>query len=429
MGTSDSEVQYGDFFSQATGFDEPHGWQTTVGRERVCSNRLLRIPTGMGKTQGVLAAWLYHRAVRNDDTWPRRLVWCLPMRTLVEQTQAVANGMIQHLPEEHRRSAPEVAAIMGGEDLGEWHLHPDKPSILIGTQDMLLSRALNRGYGSGRARWPMEFGQLHHDALWVMDEIQLMDVGLATSALIQAFRDQDSGKGLRPCFTWWMSATLQPDWLKSVDTVEQYPKWTTNMLTVPAEQRSGNLWEVDKSLSADTIPQKDAKAFAQRIFEEHVIPLENGQINEYGRVTLVVCNTVERACDTHEALAKLVDADETELLLIHSRFRPAEREDWRERFLSRRTCTPEANRIIVATQVVEAGVDISAGSVITDLAPWPSLVQRFGRCARYGGCGKVVVIDRGHDEKTSLPYTPEELESAWDTLQTVGDVGIAGLED
>jgi len=41
---------------------------------------------------------------------------------------------------------------------------------------MLLSRALNRGYGIGRARWPLEFGLLSHDTLWVMDEVQLMDV-------------------------------------------------------------------------------------------------------------------------------------------------------------------------------------------------------------------------------------------------------------
>ena len=68
------------------------------------------------------------------------------------------------------------------------------------------------------------------------------------------------------------------------------------------------------------------------------------------------------------------------------------------------------DRVIVATQVVEAGVDVSARTLVTELAPWSSLVQRFGRCARYGGSGRVVVVDRGRDERAAPPYAPEELE-------------------
>src|ERR1700677_3432131 len=97
--------------------------------------------------------------------------------------------------------------------------------VCFATQDMLLSRALNRGFASARARWPMEFGLLNHDTLWVMDEVQLMDVGLATSAQLQAFRAEDYGKRLRPSHSWWMSATLQPEWLMSVDTLPHHGKW------------------------------------------------------------------------------------------------------------------------------------------------------------------------------------------------------------
>ena len=47
------------------------------------------------------------------------------------------------------------------------------------------------------------------------------------------------------------------------------------------------------------------------------------------------------------------------------------------------TGRPE-NRIVVATQVVEAGIDLNAAVLITEAAPWPSLVQRAGRCNRTG---------------------------------------------
>ena len=46
---------------------------------------LLKIPTGLGKTAGVALAWM-HKRLEEDFRTPRRLVWCLPMRTLVEQT-------------------------------------------------------------------------------------------------------------------------------------------------------------------------------------------------------------------------------------------------------------------------------------------------------------------------------------------------------
>ncbi len=64
----------------------PHPWPTSFASRSKCSNRLIHIPTGMGKTLGVLLACTYHRLHRNDSTWPNRLIWCLPIRTLVEQT-------------------------------------------------------------------------------------------------------------------------------------------------------------------------------------------------------------------------------------------------------------------------------------------------------------------------------------------------------
>lgn len=414
-----SAISFDQWFTTLTRHDSPHAWQRRLAAETTCRERLIRIPTGLGKTEGVLAVWSFHRILQADDHWPRRLIWCLPMRVLVEQTEQVARELASKMPPGQR---PDVHVAMGGEPAGEWYLYPERRAIIIGTQDMLLSRALNRGYASPRARWPVEFGLLNHDALWVMDEVQLMDVGLATSAQLQAFRQQDRDKSLRPCYTWWMSATLQPEWLRTVDTAEHHAVWIRDPCTVAADQRVGGFWNVEKTLVLDTIGRADADAFAQRILVEHTATAAG----EYGRITLVVCNTVDRACDTFDALQAAGRVEGVEL--VHSRFRPAERENWRKEFLSRSACSPDADRIIVATQVVEAGVDISAGCLVTELAPWPSLVQRFGRCARYGGSGKVLVVDRGRDEACAAPYQPEELESAWQTLQELQEVAIGSLE-
>ncbi|MCS6971084.1 MAG: CRISPR-associated endonuclease Cas3'', partial [Planctomycetes bacterium] len=92
-------------------------------------------------------------------------------------------------------------------------------------------------------------------------------------------------------------------------------------------------------------------------------------------------------------------------------------------------CTAEADRIIVATQVVEAGVDISAGSLVTDLAPWSSLVQRFGRAARYGGHATVtVLVPPKIDDADEQPYDSASLRAAQEALQKLQDVSLGSLE-
>lgn len=407
---TDSRDAFAPFFRKVLGH-EPHAWQAELGSDAQCHDRLVRIPTGFGKTAGVVLAWLYHRVLCDDDTWPRRLVFCLPMRVLVEQTERAIRGWLDAVAPSVR-----VHVLMGGVEGERWSLDPDKPAILLGTQDMLLSRALNRGYGAARGLWPMEFGLLHQDALWVVDEVQLMDVGLATTAQLAAFRDQDR-RGvrprLRPVQTWWMSATLQPRWLETVDrTAAPEPP-----LQIPAEARRGGLWGVQKPMVR-----------AEGVATPEAIAELAGQRHGKGELTLVIVNRVDTAVKVFEALddvfsdgksakrARRVDAPD--LRLVHSRFRGAERQRWADDFMRRDAELPAAGRIVVSTQVVEAGVDISARVLVTELAPWSSLVQRFGRAARYEGQEATVIVVGAipKDDKQAAPYFTLALAAAHEGL-------------
>src|SRR5206468_3899515 len=183
--------------------------------------QLIDVPTGAGKTAAVILAWLWRRHYADDETrkaTPRRLIYCLPMRVLVEQTEAAAKTWLKNLGLEKKVC---VHVLMGGEEAEDWDVHPERDAILIGTQDMLLSRALNRGYGMSRYRWPMHFGLLNNDCLWVLDEVQLMGSGLATTTQLQAFREKLGVWGTVQ--TIWMSATLRRDWLKTVDFKDKTP--------------------------------------------------------------------------------------------------------------------------------------------------------------------------------------------------------------
>lgn len=417
------------WFTDVSGHS-PHPWQARLAAEDDCRDRLIRIPTGFGKTAGTVLAWLYHRVVADDVSWPTRLAFCLPMRTLVEQTEGAIR---QWLAQSSLTGRVGLHTLMGGSDAGPWRLKPEAPAILVGTQDMLLSRALNRGYGAGRGAWPMEFGLLHHDVLWVSDEIQLQDVGLATTAQLAAFRiDDDRGRGgaLRPSRTWWMSATLQARWLETVDHAPLVPDLSKRLERIAAAERAGGLWTARKPVRRVCLSEGEAKPaeVATVARKNHVA----------GSLTLVILNTVRRAVEVFEELTKererpnrgrksMPSAGGPEVRLVHSRFRGIERRNWPSEFLSRSAPLPASGqgRIVVCTQVVEAGVDISAKALITDLAPWPSLVQRFGRAARYEGeTAEVFVAGNVPDERRARPYDVAALQGAADALDALAKNGL-----
>jgi len=76
-------------FRRATGC-EPYDYQHELGT-RTCPPAVIEVPTGSGKTMAVLVPWLC------DPGAPRRLVYALPMRSLVEQTAQLAVEVFRHL--------------------------------------------------------------------------------------------------------------------------------------------------------------------------------------------------------------------------------------------------------------------------------------------------------------------------------------------
>ena len=391
---------------------------------------LLNVPTGAGKTAAAVLSWLWRRHEADEairDNTPRRLVYCLPMRTLVEQTYAEVERWRNNAELEDK---VELHLLMGGAVSNRWDAHPEKDCILIGTQDQLLSRALNRGYGINRYRWPIHFALLNNDCLWVIDEVQLMGSGLRTTAQLQWFRQIFDTYGITHSL--WMSATLDEQLLQTVDYYNPKAiKLTHQGLTEEdlADQTLKKRVNAHKQLVKANIilPTKEKEDYARKLAEEVV------KAHIPGTLTIVICNRVKRAQAVFQKLQALEKEGKIEdkLSLIHSRFRSGDRQAVNKQLLSGNLIG-----ILVATQAIEAGVDISAMRLFTELAPWSSIVQRVGRCNRTGDDTEATVywIDiETISKEAASPYEVEDLEETQKLLQKLtdekGEIGPAALNE
>ncbi|MCW5889583.1 MAG: CRISPR-associated endonuclease Cas3'' [bacterium] len=419
----EANLDYATFFRTLTG-TEPYPYQ-----QRLADGpwpEIVEIPTGLGKTAAVIVAWL-HRLLRADAATPRRLVYCLPMRVLVEQTAGTARRWLdasRALFDDAGIAPPQVYLQMGGARDDAWTGQPESPAIIVGTQDLLLSAALMRGYGVPRARWPVPFALLHTDALWVFDEVQLMGPGQATSAQLEGLR---RSLGIpHDTRSLWLSATLDERWLATADFAAHLP----GAVRLSLDDADRAHPDVRRRLHA---PKTVARArtrldveSAKRDAAGYVTALAAEVLKAHrpGTRTLVFLNSVARAQALYQELDR--QSLEPDLVLVHARFRPGDRLAAERRL----TAPPrEAGTIAVSTQALEAGIDVSAATLFTELAPWPSLVQRFGRANRYGELDDATVrwIDVASEEKLPLPYTAAELDDARACLASLTSASPSAL--
>ena len=350
--------EFGEFFRKANGTEaEPYGYQVRITRDGLPS--VVQTPTGTGKT-GIILAWLWRRLYAAPSATPRRLVYVLPPQSLTEHVASEVARWLANLGLADQ-VALHVPTGASGQSQRQWRLDMHKPAIVIGTADSLVSKALNRGYEIGTASYPIDFALVTNGAYWVMDEVQLSRQSTATLRQLAAFAN--AFRTAEPFGLTCMSAMVSEGRLESVDDPVH-----GDVVGILPEERTG---ELELRLGAKRIIRRldvapgDHQAIAAAARDRH----------RPGRLTLVVLNTVEAARAVYQAL----HGGPGECALLHPRFRALDRAE-----LMAAVTGTTGDRIVVATQVVEAGIDLSSAVLITEAAPWPSLVQRAGRCNRTG---------------------------------------------
>src|SRR5690606_5188209 len=106
---------------------------------------------------------------------------------------------------------------------------------------------------------------------------------------------------------------------------------------------------------------------------------------------------------------------ETELCLLHSQFLKTDRDD-KEAWIKKEFGKSQSEYqgpplILVATQVIEVGVDATCDVMHTELAPASSILQRAGRCARRENEQGKVYVYLPRDEEGKPYYAPYYIPS------------------
>ncbi len=141
---------------------------------------------------------------------------------------------------------------------------------------------------------------------------------------------------------------------------------------------------------------KKATAFFKEVTEEA------GE----GKV-LFVFNTVSRAVEAYQSIKSLFGDDS--VLLVHGKFTHEDRQKKEEEL--------NTAKMIIATQVVEAGLDLPDVSlVVTENCPADALIQRIGRCARRPGTEGMATI-LNHSKNVPYPKNLVKKLSQDDTLK------------
>lgn len=135
---------------------------------------------------------------------------------------------------------------------------------------------------------------------------------------------------------------------------------------------------------------------------------------------------VNRVAECQRIAALLQSALGVQVLTYHSRFRLRDRKKVHGATVSAFQ-QKDAPAVAVTTQVCEMSLDLDADLLITEVAPIPSLVQRFGRANRHLE-GKTPEF-RGrlltyYPEK-ALPYEAQELEAAATFLAEFGSRDVS----
>jgi CRISPR-associated endonuclease/helicase Cas3 len=197
-----------------------------------------------------------------------------------------------------------------------------------------------------------------------------------------------------------MTATMPP-------TLKSYLECEIKMLGLevkPIEYKEGYDNSFDEELKRKTKIIRKINSVDDALKELEISEYDNKKI-------AIIFNTVKGAIDTYKKVVKDKKFNRR-IILAHGRLPEAKRESLINELKNR------DNYILIATQVVEAGVDLNFDIMVTECCPADRLVQRAGRVARHSCYGDIWVFKADEHQ----PYDTNVINRTWNMLNNIEEL-------
>ena len=384
---------------------KPYAYQLEVSQMLLQGQSVvLQAPTGAGKHRAATLPFLHSWHAETKDRFPLKCIYVVPMRVLANQFVQENWELADSISRRYRRKL--AVTIQTGDQPQDRRF---EGNLIFCTVDQFLSSYLTMPYSLPNRLANLNAGAMVGSYI-VFDEFHLLDPGSTLPTVLYALKQL---RQVAPVLL--MTATFSKSMLKTLakelDAVD--------LLVSPAE--------------AYKIETRDGKLPPrQRVWRtaDQLLTAE-AVLNAHQKRTLALCNTVQRAQTLFRELQRLLIQCQQKIrvLLLHSRFLPEDRQKIENEILA--LFGPDAQQdesaIVIATQTIEVGVNITCDILHTELAPASALIQRAGRCARFPGQHGQVIV---YSVESYMPYGQEkpsnpaeeapwvkEMKAAWVWLQ------------
>ncbi|WP_019538393.1 MULTISPECIES: CRISPR-associated helicase/endonuclease Cas3 [Proteiniphilum] len=377
------------FYKHLTGFT-PYQYQIKAVELLLSGkNVILSVPTGAGKTWASVMPFLYATQNKISD-FPQKMIYSLPLRTLAN---SIYNDIEATLNKEDTQALyPELSKLISIQT-GEYSDDPYfEKRIIFSTIDQTLSNFLCFPLPLSQRQANINAGALIGSYL-IFDEFHLLEPKLSMATSLGMIRIL---KNL--CHVCIMTATLTDDYIQFIKNELGFEVVSINDFPEDIDKINSLKPAEGKIIKKSVTVCSDKKINASDILDKHKDK------------TIVICNRVETAQKLYLELEKH-KPKETMLFCIHSRYFDSDRKQQEQKVKEYfGKDNKKQNAILIATQVIEAGMDISCDTMHTEISPINSFLQRVGRCARFANeYGDIFVYDvLNLEEKEKIKIETED---------------------